>query len=112
MNDHFTPKTNIFRERNHFYAATQQDGESIADLTARLRNLSMNCDFGDRLEKILIDKFVFSLLSGKIKDRVCEEKPTADTTLAQLVDIALAIESYLTKEVNCVIWLRNGQRRQ
>ncbi|XP_025419625.1 uncharacterized protein LOC112689958 [Sipha flava] len=76
MENHFTPKINIFRERNHFYAASQQESELIADFTARFRNLSANCSFGVNLESILIDKFVFGLKSGKIKDRICEEKPT------------------------------------
>ncbi|XP_060845561.1 uncharacterized protein LOC132925158, partial [Rhopalosiphum padi] len=86
MENHFTPKINVFRERNNFYAASQQEGESIADFMARLRNLSTNCNFGDKLEGILIDKFVFGFKSGKIKDRICEEKPTVETTFSQIVD--------------------------
>lgn len=102
MENHFTPKINIFRERSNFYAASQQDGETIVDYTARLRNLSINCNFGEKLEGILIDKFVFGLKSGRIKDRVCEEKPTSETTLSQIVEIALAKETYLFNEADQV----------
>lgn len=90
--NHVIPKTNIFWERNKFYATAQQDGESVTDFTTRIRNLSMNCDFNDCLEDILIDKFVFGLKAGKVKDRVCEEKPEEITTLAQVLAIAQAEE--------------------
>lgn len=112
MENHFTPKINIFRERNNFYAASQQDGESIADYTARLRNLSTNCNFGDKLEGILIDKFVFGLKSGRIKDRVCEEKPTSETTFSQIVEIAHAKETYLFNEADQVSWIKNKKGQQ
>lgn len=67
MENHFTPKINVFRERNNFYVASQQEGESIADFTARIRNLSTNCNFGNKLEGILIDKFLFGLKSRKLR---------------------------------------------
>jgi len=113
MENHFTPKINVFRERNNFYMTSQQEGESIADFTARIRNLSTNCNFGgDKLEGILIDKFVFGLKSGKIKDRICEEKPTSETTFSQIVEIALAKETYLVNEADQVNWIKNKKGQQ
>ncbi|VVC35786.1 Integrase, catalytic core,Aspartic peptidase domain,Ribonuclease H-like domain,Retrotransposon gag [Cinara cedri] len=112
MENHFTPKINIFRERNNFYAASQHDGESVADFTARLKNLSTKCSFGANLESILIDKFVFGLKSGKIKDRICEEKPTVETTFSQIVEVTLAKESYLSNEAGQVNWIKNKQGQQ
>lgn len=109
MEDHFTPRENIFQMRNNFYAASQQDGESVVDFADRLRYLSTSCNFGDNLESILIDKFVFGLKSGKIKDRICEENPIlANTTLELIVDIALANEIYLTDEMNQANWIMNN----
>lgn len=34
--NHFIPKISVFRKRNNFYSASQQNGMSIADSTVRL----------------------------------------------------------------------------
>lgn len=96
--NHVTPKNNVFRERNAFYASIQKYGESVADFAARIRSLSIYCDFGDHLETILIDKFVFGLKTGRVKDRVCEKKPAEITTLDQVLAIAQANELCVMNE--------------
>jgi len=63
-------------------------------------------------KKILINKFIFGLKSGEIKDRVYEEKLTESTTLAQVIDIAKAKETYLLEEVDRVNWLKKRRLRQ
>lgn len=57
----------------------------LADFSARLCNLSITCNFGTNLEVILIDKFVFGLKTGKIKDLVYEEQPDEFQFLLKLL---------------------------
>jgi len=69
LTKHFSPKINVFRERNKFYSAKQEDTESVSNFFARIKQLSINCHFNNLLEGILLDKFVFGLKQGKVKDR-------------------------------------------
>lgn len=47
VNDHLNPKPSETMERCKFYQTHQAATESIADFTARLKSLSINCNFGD-----------------------------------------------------------------
>lgn len=101
---HFSPATCVYRERIEFYAAQQEEGETINKWYARMHNLATNCEFGNALSLILKDKFVCALRKGKIRDRLCEENPNK-ITLEKLMTLALSKEAALVaegKEVNFV----------
>ncbi|XP_031358273.1 uncharacterized protein K02A2.6-like, partial [Photinus pyralis] len=101
---HFSPATCLFRERIDFYAAAQEANESLNKWYARIHNLATNCEFGTNLKSVLRDKFVCGLQKGKIRDRLCEEKP-GEVTLEKLMEIALSKEATLLavdKSVNLV----------
>ncbi|XP_031339506.1 uncharacterized protein K02A2.6-like [Photinus pyralis] len=101
---HFSPATCVFRERIDFYAAAQEANESLNKWYARIHNLATNCEFGTNLKSVLRDKFVCGLQKGKIRDRLCEEKP-GEVTLEKLMEIALSKEATLLavdKSVNLV----------
>uniref|UniRef100_A0A453Z3N7 Retrotrans_gag domain-containing protein n=1 Tax=Anopheles quadriannulatus TaxID=34691 RepID=A0A453Z3N7_ANOQN len=83
----FSPQVAIFRERTHFYNATQSVGENVTQWYGRLKKLSVDCKFGSNLEAILLDKFITGLRPGQVLDRLCEENETLK--LEQALDIAV-----------------------
>uniref|UniRef100_A0A2M3Z3X0 Putative transcription factor spt20 n=1 Tax=Anopheles braziliensis TaxID=58242 RepID=A0A2M3Z3X0_9DIPT len=83
----FSPQVAIFRERTHFYNATQSVGENVTQWYGRLKKLSVDCKFGSNLEAILLDKFITGLRPGQVLDRLCEENETL--RLEQALDIAI-----------------------
>uniref|UniRef100_A0A2M4A4E3 Retrotransposon gag domain-containing protein n=1 Tax=Anopheles triannulatus TaxID=58253 RepID=A0A2M4A4E3_9DIPT len=83
----FSPQVAIFRERTHFYNATQSVGENVTQWYGRLKKLSVDCKFGSNLEAVLLDKFITGLRPGQVLDRLCEENETL--RLEQALDIAI-----------------------
>uniref|UniRef100_A0A182NH65 Retrotrans_gag domain-containing protein n=1 Tax=Anopheles dirus TaxID=7168 RepID=A0A182NH65_9DIPT len=83
----YSPQVAIFRERTHFYNATQTVGENVTQWYGRLKKLSVDCKFGSNLEAILLDKFITGLRPGQVLDRLCEENETLK--LEQALDIAV-----------------------
>lgn len=51
----------IIAERFHFYQRNQLAGESIADYVAALRKLATHCEFEEKLQETLRDKFMCGL---------------------------------------------------
>ncbi|KAJ8909832.1 hypothetical protein NQ315_013806 [Exocentrus adspersus] len=49
-------QVNVWRERRKFYEAKQEINENVADYYARIRSLSVNCNFEKNLTDILKDK--------------------------------------------------------
>ncbi|KAJ8909795.1 hypothetical protein NQ315_015315 [Exocentrus adspersus] len=99
----YGPQVNVWRERRKFYEAKQEINENVADYYARIRSLSVNCNFEKNLTDILKDKLISGLKRGPILDRVCEEE--TDKSLEELVTLALKRENQETnyeqgKEVN------------
>ena len=88
LDRHFTPPQVIYQERKIFYNASKHSGETIQSWLVRCRALSANCKFGNRLEAMIVDKFITGL-SGKTFDRLCEEE---DLDLKRAVDIAQKYE--------------------
>lgn len=72
----FTPQVNFWRERKKFYEARQEKKEAIADWHAKVRSLSVNCDFGNKLIAVLKDRFMSGLTNNAVFDRLCEEPDT------------------------------------
>ncbi|XP_052861106.1 uncharacterized protein LOC128268125 [Anopheles cruzii] len=83
----FSPQVAIFRERTHFYNATQSIGENVTQWYGRLKKLSVDCKFGNNLEAVLLDKFITGLRPGQVLDRLCEENESL--RLEQALDIAV-----------------------
>lgn len=69
---HFTTPRLIFQERKAFYEAIKNDNETVTEYLLRLRSLAATCNFGNRFEGNILDKFVTGL-SGKMYARLCEE---------------------------------------
>lgn len=69
---HYTPPVIAFKERKMFYKATKLNEETSMEWIARLKLLASACGFGNRIQDILLDKYVTGL-DGRIFDRLCEE---------------------------------------
>lgn len=93
----FLPEIAIFRERAKFYRAEQQRGEDVKTWYARLKNLSVNCKFGEHLEPLLLDKFIVGMPPGPVQDRLCEENEKL--TLKDALDLAANRESAIQDEI-------------
>uniref|UniRef100_A0A2M4BLJ0 Uncharacterized protein n=1 Tax=Anopheles marajoara TaxID=58244 RepID=A0A2M4BLJ0_9DIPT len=91
----FVPEVAIFRLRSRFYRAEQRrcGGESVKQWYARLKALSVECQFEEQqLEPLLLDRFVIGLAPGPVQNRLCEELP-GSLTLERAVDIAASVEA-------------------
>lgn len=70
----FKSLTEAFGERLIFYAANQQDGETVTQWFDRIRKLSMNCKFGQFYESTLLDRFISGLKPSDVLDRLLAEQ--------------------------------------
>lgn len=88
LRSHFEPKVNKRAERYKFYKMKQEVGESISDYIVRMKTAARTCKFGDywdavaeqgkfdqcALEDALTDKFITSVLDGKLQQRLLKEE--------------------------------------
>lgn len=96
MSNHLDPKPSEVMERNNFYKAHQEQGESVAEFAARLKKLATNCNFPD-LKNSLRDQLVCELRDHETKVNLFKtESLTYDTTLKE----AVARETALTNASN------------
>ena len=65
-------------------------GESVGDFAAELRRLTIHCDFGDHLDKVLRDHFICGLTSETIQKRLQTEK---ELVFSGTTDIARGMEA-------------------
>lgn len=86
--DNFAIPTVTFVERRNFYEAQKDAGESCQQFIIRMRNLAITCEFGDRLEAMLVDKFVINMPS-KIFDKLCDVE---NLTIKKAIEIAKKFE--------------------
>jgi hypothetical protein len=87
--EHINPKPNEISQRFVFYRRDRRTGESVKDYIAELRKLSEHCNFNDKLEEHLRDKFVCGL-----SDAVVQQKLLATKNL----DLKSALETSITME--------------
>ena len=64
--EHINPKPNEISQRFVFYRRDRKTGETVKDYVANLRKLSEHCNFSEKLEEHLRDKFVCGFI-GSVK---------------------------------------------
>ena len=79
---------NVTSKGFRFHRRDQRSGESVTDILAELRRLSINCQFGDYLDQVLCDCFVYGLHSSGMQLAVTDDLP-----LKKAVDQALVYEA-------------------
>ena len=75
--NHFEPKRSVLAERFHFHKREQGVGKTIAEFDAALRKLAVHCQFGEKLETSLRDRFV----CGLRHDAYIQHRLLSETTL-------------------------------
>lgn len=89
LKNHFAPKPLIIAERFRFHKRNQEDGESVSQFVAVLKQLSEYCEFGNSLSDTLRDRLVCGLRSEAIQKRLLTE---ANLTLDKAVEISISME--------------------
>ena len=90
LSDHINPKPNEIAQRFVFYRRDRRSGESVKDYVAQLRKLSEHCNFADKLEEHLRDKFVCGLNDGAVQQKLLATKAL---TLQIAIDTSVAMEA-------------------
>ncbi len=63
LKQHYEPVTLVIAERFNFHHRSQQQGESVSEVSAELKRLSLNCKFGAYSDEALQDRLVCGLKS-------------------------------------------------
>ena len=92
LSNHYTPKVIVIYERYKFYSRNQEQGESIKDYVAKLRELAQPCSFQDSLDDMLRDRFVMGMSSAATQQNLLAE---TDLTFDKAVKVATAREAAL-----------------
>ena len=87
---HYSPKPSIIIQRYKFHTRVHNQGESIANFVADLRNIAKHCEFNDALDDMLRDRLVCSVNEPKIQKRLLAEPKL---TLTSAFDLAQALET-------------------
>ncbi|XP_045537055.1 uncharacterized protein K02A2.6-like [Papilio machaon] len=90
LDAHFTPRHIGFSARHKFYAAAQQPTESHTQWAARLRGLTLGCDFSN-LEEAVRDRFIMGMLPSIEKEELYG-KELASLPLSMAVELAESIQ--------------------
>lgn len=97
MARHYVPQLSVFRERNKFYAAKQDDGGSVKETVtawlARVRRMASTCQFGDNYDRVVLDRFICGMRPGLVLERLCEEGAADGLTLERAFELAIIKES-------------------
>ena len=90
LKDHYKPKVIQIYERFNFYKRNQEDNESIANYVAALKSLASSCNFKNKVEEYLLDRFVVGL-----QDEATQRALLAveDLDFKQAVSVAFAREA-------------------
>lgn len=81
LKSQYTPPVIVFRERKNFHMATKREEESISEWYARVKQLSLNCKFGQQLEQFVLNQFIMGL-PERMFEKICEEDETITSETA------------------------------
>ena len=73
VKNHLNPRPSSIVYRCKFNTRFRQQGETVQQYVAELRNLSEHCEFGDQLEKMLCDRLVCGVNDERIQRRLLAE---------------------------------------
>ncbi|XP_076301543.1 uncharacterized protein LOC143219479 [Lasioglossum baleicum] len=99
MANQLKPVPSEAMERCMFNLAKQDNQESVAEFVARIRKLSMHCNYKDKLDEMLRDKLVCGLRDKDTRVKLFAEK---DLTLASALEIATAHEAAVKNAITSI----------
>ncbi|CAB0040099.1 unnamed protein product [Trichogramma brassicae] len=88
LSDHLCPKPSETMERCKFYASKQGPTENLSDFVARLKELSLHCNF-EKIETALRDQLVCGLIDHETKIDLFKQ---SELTFESAFKLALARE--------------------
>lgn len=89
IQDHLAPKPSEIVQRFKFNNRFRNEGESVAEFVASLRNLAEHCEYRDTLDTMLRDRLVCGIRDEKIQRRLLVEK---ELTFQKAYEIATSME--------------------
>ncbi|XP_049279424.1 uncharacterized protein K02A2.6-like [Anopheles funestus] len=87
---HWDEKKNKFVQSVKFRTIVQQRGESIAQYVLKLKQGSAYCEYGEFLDRMLIEQMLHGLTDRDICDEIIAKNPS---TFQDALDVALALEA-------------------
>jgi len=87
---HFDSAKNKYAESVKFRLIRQQKGETIASYALRLRQGATHCEYGDFLDRMLIEQLLHGLESREMCDEIIAKKPD---TFKAAYEVAHALEA-------------------
>ena len=87
LKEYFTPQQNEPYNRHLFCQECQAEAESVAQFGTRLRQLSVNCAFGDKTDNFIRDQIIDKCSSKSLRTKLLAEK---DLKLPRLLELAQA----------------------
>lgn len=96
LQDHFDSKKNKYAESVKFRLITQTKDETLANFALRLKQGAAHCEYGEFLDRMLIEQVLHGLYDRSMCDEIISKKPE---TFQDAYAIAHALESaHLTTE--------------
>ena len=90
VKNHLNPRPSSIVYRCKFNSRFRQQGETIQQYVAELRNLSEHCEFGEILEKMLRDRLVCGVNDERIQRRLLAE---SQLKFKKAMELATAMET-------------------
>ena len=90
LSEHYDPVPSSIVQRYKFYNRTRQEGESVTDFMASLREIAKYCEYEGTLNMMLRDRLVCGVNHQAIQKRLLGEK---ELTYERALEIALSIET-------------------
>ena len=90
VKNHLNPRPSSIVYRCKFNSRFRQQGETIQQYVAELRNLSEHCEFGEQLEKMLRDRLVCGVNDERIQRRLLAE---SQLEFKKAMELATAMET-------------------
>ena len=115
LNTTFIRIHNITFDRYLFLTRKQQKGEPIEKFYGHLKELSENCDLGEKADTIIRDVFIANMQNEDIQKELLKETVEPDKALAIAINIEMgtlnqlkmnANKNELNSTVNQVQWMR------
>jgi len=90
---HYKTGNTTLSERLKLHRRQQGPQETIADYIVALKQLAINCNFGETLEERLRETFAFGVSNPKLRKRLLEESQKENFSWTSAKNIALAMET-------------------
>ncbi|XP_031346805.1 uncharacterized protein LOC116173456 [Photinus pyralis] len=89
LSNHLDSTRNKYAESIKFRQVKQNEGESVASFSLRLRQTAAHCEYESFLDRMLIEQLLHGLLSRESCDEIIEKKPSK---FSEAYEIAHSLE--------------------